>query len=758
MPKSLLIFLVLVGMLSACSVERYLVAERPIYAGSEVELEDPDNVPDGDALTTSLLAVVRQEQVSNLKMWWWFKLQPKKEKGVKNWLRNTLGAPPAYYDDAKAAQTGLIMADYLKDHGYFGSRVDYDTIHIDSARAQAKYDVRTDGRSAIDTVAWPSDSTALGGFILKHRNGSLIKQGDYYTIAALNAERARLDQLAQRDGFYDVTTSNIFYYVDSSATTGGVGIYMRLAEGADSLTLFRHRIGETYIIPDYSLEQDSVGARDTTYHSGMAIVALPGEKIRPAVLARRVQLREGELFDKQIYDNTVNQLLDLGIFKFVNYQFERRLTDSIPVLDQYIQLTKGQTQDVNVDVSASAVTGGGPGFGVNTAYNNRNLFNGAEDLSVNLGGGVEYQTSAVPNEEASGANLIQATQFNFGVTLGLPKLYAPYGRKLERGAFYIPKTLINLNAQYTLREDFDLQNVGLKLGYQYRANQFVTHEFYPLSATYTRFAIKSDTFQTIVDRDPRVFAAFRNTAIIGAEYKFTYTEPASLSKRGFWTIEAGLRTSGNVAQVLANGDGEIGNVVLSQFGKVYGDIRKTFQKDRNAIATRAYLGAAIPYGKSNVAPYIEQFFVGGPNSMRGFNLRGLGPGRIAPDTTGGQTQGSLDRTGDIRIELNAEYRFDVVPFIEGAVFVDAGNIWTYKDVNPEPPVGGEARGVFELNNFVQELAVNTGVGLRLNLDVIVIRLDAALPLYKPWLPENSIGLDYLELDEVQPQFGIGYPF
>ena len=762
LSRSALVAAVAAATVSSCSVEKYLTADNPIYTGATVELVNPETVPDETALTTALTNQIDVDATNERAAYWWFRYGPDSTsadtvKGLKRRLRNMLGEEPVYYDEAPFVRTELVMRDYLKDHGYFGADVEFDTLRPDPYRVEGVFRIKTEGRSRIDSLVLPPDSTAFAEFVRRHREGTRIKQGDYYTIAALGAERVRLDQLASREGYFELAPSNIFYYVDSTAGPDRVRVWMQFDRGSDSLALERFRIGETFVYPEYTLGDTLPRNPDTVHFEHVAIIESQDPSVHPEVLARRIGLRQGDLYDRRIYENTVNQLLDLGVFKYVNYRFERRLTDSIPVIDQYIYLTQSLSRDINVDLEAASQAGSQLGLGAQVRYADRNFFGGAEDFSISVGAAAGPQPKLTAPDST-----VLGQEYTFDTQLALPRLIAPFANSLERRAYYIPRTVANLRYQLTNRTDFTLSNAGLRLGYVYRANKLTTHSLYPVSMSYTSLVGQDARFDEVLADNPRLRQSFADNAILGGEYKFNYNEQSVANDRSFWFLDGGIRTSGGISSVFAQegqdgGPRQLAGVDLSQFVKGYLDGRRTIVlSPTQRVATRAYVGAALPYGQSRFIPFIEQFFAGGPNSIRAFPIRGLGPGRQLPPSL---NPDNVNQSGDIRLELNAEYRFPIWTFLEGATFVDAGNVWLVEDVSGEEP-----DGVFEFGEFAKQIAVGAGVGLRLNFDVIVVRLDGAVPIRKPWeggrfdLGPLNVFQAQADEDKLRLHIAIGYPF
>ncbi len=750
--------LVATASLLGCSVAKYVAPEKPIYTGAKVVLDNPESVPDKAALSTALEGLINVDATNERKAYWWFRFQTDKEKGLKKRLRDALGQPPVYYEDAPLSRTQLVMSDYLKDHGYFGAEVTVDTLRPKPYTVSAEFHVTTQGRSTIDSFLLPVDSLPITQFISERSATSLIKVGDYYSIAALAAERVRIDHLAGNQGYFEFAPSNVYYFVDSTSGPNQVRVYMQLDKGADSLALERFHIGETYVFPRFSIGDTLGSGGDTLLVDSIHLIVPPNLDIHPETVVRRIGLRKGELYDRHIYENTVNQLLDLGIYKFVNYRFERRLTDTTPVLDQFIYLTPTLSRDVNVDVEATSQGGSQLGLGATVRYSDRNLFGGAEDFRISLGASAGPQPLLTDPTQT-----VLGQEYSFSTSIALPRLIGPVARRFEREAYYIPRTVANVRYQVTNRPDFQLQNANLRLGYLYRASKLLSHGLYPVNLSYTALLGQSNDFDSLLMVNPRLRETFASNAIAGLEYTVNYNEQGTEATRSYWYIDGGLKTSGNVAALLAQkpedgGPLQFGGVALAQFTKANVDARRTWLYDKSSFATRGYIGAAIPHGRSDYIPFVEQFFAGGPNSVRAFPIRGLGPGRQLPPSVDST---NVNQSGDIRLELNAEYRFDVFSFIEGAAFVDVGNVWLSNDVS-----GEEQDAVFEFDDFYEELAVGTGIGLRLNFDVIILRLDAAVPIRKPWLPTKEAfdfkTLNLIDADNrknnLQLHIAIGYPF
>ena len=738
---------------TGCSVSSYLDKSKPLYNGTAIRVANADLLEEEDKFVTLLKKQVQQQEVGTVALWWWYKLETPKEKGLKKILQNTLGKPPTYYAPSKANLSLLLMRDYLKDHGYFGADIQHDTSYVDAFHILDSFVVTATARARVDTVVWPTrvDNPLFHQFLENAKAGSFIKKGDFYSIDILDAERARLSQLGARNGFYEFSKNNIYYFVDSTASQSTANIFLKVSKGNDSLAFNCFEIGETFIYPNFSRIVDYSGPKaDSVTMNDITIIRNSSQTVHPKVIGRRIGLREGDYYDQRIYQNSLNQLLDLGVFKYANYEVKPRLTDSAAVLDQFIYLTQGQSREIQYALEATTRTGAAQGIGASASYSDKNAFNGAEDFTISINGSIGPQALI-----SDATQTVIATEIGLSTELALPRFIGPFSRYIERTAYFIPRTVANARFQSLDREDFGLQTISLKLGYRYRANRYVTHQFYPISVDYNRLTSTSVEFEDALNNSERLRLSFTDNAVLGAEYIFQYSDQNISIPNNFWSIEAGFKTSGNLIQALspeANAPGdpkEFIGVRISQFFRAHVDAARTLQFENTSLASRIYLGAAIPYGNSEVIPYADQFFSGGPNSVRAFPLRGLGPGSVEPLAQSGTN--FLNQSGDIRLELNSEYRFPIFGYLEGAAFVDAGNVWLYQDVDNNTP-----EGVFNFNSFAEQIAVGPGAGIRLNLDFLIIRVDGGVPIYKPFLPSSErLGLN---LTDLELQIAIGYPF
>lgn len=398
---------------------------------------------------------------------------------------------------------------------------------------------------------------------------------------------------------------------------------------------------------------------------------------------------------------------------------------------------------------------------MNLSLLNRNTFKGAELLSLSLAGSFEAQLSG------NTRNLFSYS-WNPQVELTYPRFLLPFNLK-KTGSIYIPKTHFLLSYNYLKRVSyFDMRTFQFVFGYKWKENILKEHELNPIDVSYTTVGNKSTAFNLLVKGNSFLEKSYEEKFIAGGSYSFTYNEQVIPGKKIQSYIHLNAELAGNLfslvkvisgSKVSAEKPATISGSVYSQFAKLSIDYRGYFNfKDKNKLAVRLFAGVAKTYGNSSVLPYSKQFFSGGPNSIRAFHINSLGPGTYRQNT---DSIGFLQLGGDLKLEMNAEYRFGIMRYLKGAIFVDAGNVWLLKS-NPEN-IGTP----FIFSKFMNEVAVGTGVGLRVDVSFFILRFDLAMPLRKipkledkfRWvINEIDFGSSVWRGDNLILNVAIGYPF
>ncbi|HZI24855.1 MAG TPA: BamA/TamA family outer membrane protein, partial [Chryseolinea sp.] len=503
---------------------------------------------------------------------------------------------------------------------------------------------------------------------------------------------------------------------------------------------------------------------------------------RPQVITRLINLKKGNIYRRDDQELTLSHLMGLGVFKFVNIKFSEVNEDSL-LLNADIHLTPLKKKSLRTEVQMVSKSNNFVGPGLSFTFSNRNFLRGGEMFQLRLNTSYEVQVSSQTEGEP-----LNAVEVGLESSLTVPRFMTPFFDIDYNNSRYIPKTVfrVGLNVQNRVGY-YRLNSFSVGYGYNWLETASKAHELYPIDISYVKTDKKSEEFQKELDKNPVLENSFQNQFIVGTRY--SYTLNTQLTENTIQKFEDRKYRPHNF---YFNGTADVAGNFLYLFQDVFGkpvegppellnspyspyimgsiDVRHYWTFDpRNKLASRIILGAGYAYKDSTTLPYVKQFSIGGSNSIRAFPARSLGPGtynvrdEFASDTV---TQ-FIDQRGDIKLEANLEYRFDITKIFKGAIFLDGGNIWLLKQVDPLDS-GYREGGSFNRKTFLKELAIGTGFGLRLDFSFFVLRLDTAFPLRKPWLAKD--GGDPWVIDDIN--FGsstwrkenlifniaIGYPF
>jgi len=747
---------ILLLLLSSCQPTKYLTEEELLYDGAQIELLQPDSIRQTAQLKKELLRYAQPKKNSGLQLWIYNRFhRPDKEKGIFNWIADRLGQAPRTFTNQDRTRSRALMENYLQDNGYFNSSVRSDTSQLGGQRVRVRYQINSHGRYDFGRLQFLGDtSTPVQTLLQQQAPKTLIKENKPYQVSALKAERSRLTRITRNQGYYNFRPDYIYYFVDTLPAPKEADIYLRVNEPE---SLKQYYIDTPFLYPTYQLDQvetQVMETADTLRYKDMTFIQAR-TYVKPATLERIITQSAGELYSEKLQDQTINHLLDLGLFKFVNVKYEESIRNDTSFLQPRIYLTPSLTQNVNGELEASTETTNFLGSALRGTYTHRNLFRGAERFDFQLSVGVETQ---INNPDLP---FINTLELSAQASLEFPRFLIPF-RKQKSFTYYVPRTRISLSNDYQDRTGFFTINAfRAEFGYQWQENRYRKHSFKPLSMNLVQLLNTSADFETTLDQNARLRQSFDNIAILSMVYRFTYNEQEINRLKNYLYFQGTVESSGNVADWLAGSDNRILGTRFSQFLKLDADLRYTIQKPTQSWVGRLALGFGYSYNNSSVMPYTKQYFVGGANSIRAFQLRGVGPGSVLPDTS---LAGSFfDQTGDIKIEANVEYRFDLFPYTEGALFVDAGNVYFLRNQDDDERF---REAVFTWDKFYRQLAVGAGAGLRLDLDFVLLRFDVAIPLRRPsrmpgqrWVfDEIAPGKKSWRQDNIAYNLAIGYPF
>ncbi|MGB3076832.1 MAG: BamA/TamA family outer membrane protein, partial [Chitinophagales bacterium] len=581
---------------------------------------------------------------------------------------------------------------------------------------------------------------------------TLLQQGNAFDADVIGNEQVRLFREIQNHGYYHFSRDNIYFEADTSNTRNTANVYVKIKGNTIDEDMKVHYISNIYVRPDFYPEQDLLsGYHDTTAFQSLIFID-PGNTIRMDAVAKAIFILKDRPYSRKDYDYTLSRLSDLGVFKFISIRFEEKANH---LLDCMIYLTPARKHAVTTEVEASNIEYN-VGAAIKLTYKDKNVFRSANTFDVSLNAGTQIP---VFNKDSLIFNV--SGQLNFYMR----RFVVPFNTG-NFSRYFNPRTKISLQANYYQQTKiYILNNYSFTFGYEWKENALKRHVFNPFSVSYINSTILSDEFQQRLDDDPFLRQSFEDQLIAGLNYTYIYSNQGQNIRREFTFFRFSGEVAGTSLYLLntafkGNNVDTSGSYVLfgttyANFVRAEGDLRHYFQFTQNrSLVLRGAAGIAINYWNSDVIPYIKQFYLGGTGSMRAWSVRSLGPGAYK------DTSSFYDRAGDIKLEANTEYRFNIFGRLNGAVFLDAGNIWLRK-TDPNKPGAN-----FEFNRFLSEIALGTGVGFRFDFTYFVLRLDVATPLRDPsnppgerWVIGNlTNGETNFVKDKLVFNLAIGYPF
>lgn len=756
--------------LGSCSGTKFLATGENLYVKGQVKLQ-PDtsfNIKYLQPLEEHLEGMLRPAPAGSFlgmrpRIYIYNKYKDtKSEKGIKGWLKNKVGRVPVLLSDVNRPYNESLLKNRLENLGFFQAEVTSDTT-IKKREATITYFAKTNPNYKIDSVQFDVNAkTTLGRSVLETKENSLLKKGRPYNLDMIKNERDRIDNDLKEKGFYYIDPDNFLVQVDSTIGKHRVNMFVKLKEETPIQARQQFHINNIYIYPSYSLSQGDypIGRPDSILSYKGLYIFDANNSYRKSTIANTIFFQKGDLYSRSKHNLAISQLVGLGTFKFVKNNFT--LVDSTRnLLDVYYYLTPLPKKAIRLEVIAKTASVYN-GSEVNLSWLNRNFFKGAELFRLSVFGGYEFQT---------GGNVdLNSTFYRYGTQakLTIPRLVVPFFN-WSPSRRYVPHTNITAGYEFMNRRNaYRLNSLSLSYGFVWKETVKKEHELNIVDISLVRPGIINPAYQDQIENNPNLRHAIERQFTFGPNYYFTYTNTMENQRTNTQYFRGGVDFSGNIYGLIVGADYKKGdihqllNTDFSQYVKVEGDFRNyTKVNTKSQVALRAMMGVGYAYGNSNTMPYVKQFYTGGPNSIRAFRARELGPGSFNPFTDAGIY--IPDMTGDIKMEFNAEYRRNLFNFgfgsAHGATFVDAGNIWLlHKD--PNKP-GGEFS-----KDFLKELAVGAGAGLRFDFNFLILRTDLAIPLRIPYLPSgerwvlNKIDFGSAEWRKSNLIFNlaIGYPF
>ena len=752
---------------ASCSGLKYVPEGEKLYTGSKVTLESPTKLRNQSALQTELTDLIRPQPNSSIlgqrpKLYFWH-LGIGKSKGLKHFLADKLGEPPVLLSQAQPANTRSLMVNRLQNRGYFHGAAASE-VQVKENTAQINYTVRPGQQYTIQEIHFPDRDTLIDVAIRGTQDKTLLKVGDPYDLDVFTNERTRIDQELKNRGYYYFNPTYLLFQVDSTLN-GKVNVYYKVKAEAPA------RATRPYWLKTISLNTNYV-LTDTTARQPVRYqkyLYYPDENVfRAKAITRAVFLYPDSLYRKFRRDQTLSRLMSLNTFRYVEIKFKPSAAgDSAgrARLDADVLMTQLKKKSLRAELQLVSKSNNFVGPGLTAQFRNRSAFRGAEQLLINAVASYEAQTKAPSNVESTrGTSGLLSTEFGLNAQLIVPRLLAPnlpfLNPRLVNSNFQ-PRTNFGLGLRYVNRTGyFSTTSYNASYGYSWKTKITNEQEIKLIDASYN--SVSTDTaFNRVLTARPFLRQAYTSQFILASSYRYTYNQQVLEQRRQQIFFQGQVEVAGNAANALSRltagtktGDQyySIAGQRFAQYAKFDLELREYYRisanpASGNRIVGRLQMGVGLPYGNSSGGslPYLRQYGIGGPNSIRAYAARQIGPGSYRPVATD-FINNYYDQVGDLRLEGNLEYRQDLFPYVKGAVFVDAGNIWL---VNNDPQRPG---GQFNASTFLNQLAVGAGAGLRVDVQFFVLRFDYAIPL------RANYGTPSSDDQSGRLNIAIGYPF
>ena len=724
--RKLLVVCILSFVICSCSTTRVLQDGEFRLARNNVTV-----VNDKSFNTNQIEPYLKQKPNSYLIFGWnpflnLYNWSNGKGKGWDKFVEK-VGVAPVVYDPEMVESSVENITRHLEYLGYFNSSVQT-RLQVKKRRVYVDYDVTLGKQYPIKAI----DISVPGGDFARefYRDTSsmTVRKGMPLSESILEKESDRITAYMRNRGFYTFNKNYFFFeadtlsYPDSAVLEMRVNNYTRNGSESDARPLCKFSIGNVSI----------------SYPAGL--------KIREKVLSDLNTIKPGDLYSERLVNTAYNRLSSLRVFSSVNVEMTQRDTN---IVDCEINLSQSRLQGFKLNLEASINSSGLFGVSPQLSYYHKNIFRGGEWLNLSFMGNFQFKF----NDD------IRSNEFGVSAGLSFPKfLLLPYS--LFPGA--VPRTDINFSYNYQSRPEYTRNILSMSYGYNGNMRGRFFYQFYPLQFNVVRLFDLDQAFYNTLSRDPFMRNAYQNHFDLGSGAIFYYSTNTDVVPRTpFFYVRCQVDIAGNILSAFkplmnkdSNGAGMIWNTPFSQYVRAEFSIGKTWRFGRNdgqALATRFLAGAGYAYGNSDALPFEKHFYSGGANSLRGWQARSVGPGLAPLD----RTFIIANQTGDMKLEANVEYRFKMFWKVDGAVFVDAGNVWTLRDTGGE----NSAASKLMMKTFAQSIAANWGLGIRLDLNFLLLRVDMGMRLHDPAREQKWLRpAQWLQRDGFAVHFGVGYPF
>ena len=762
-------YLLLCLLCWSCSTTKNLPEGAVLYTGiSKIEIQNED-VSEAGRSTVEELEAALDYPPNNALLGsssvrvpfpfglWVYNAFVNKEGKLSRWIFNKLAAKPVLISTVNPDVRVKVVRNLLNEYGYFNGATAYELVpdKKDPRKAKIAYQITMNPPYTIDSIYYVPMRNRVDSLLPRVSGERLIRKGDNFNVVKLQEERERIADRLRDNGYYYFRPEYMLYQADTTITPGKVSLRVVRKEGMSRNAFIPWKLGKIdFYLHGYRNEPptDSIRYKDLTIHYEGKL------RVRPSALYNRLYFRPGDRYSQTQQERSQTALARLGVFRYSEFQYAPRDTmRRQDTLDLRINTVYDLPLDGELELNVTAKSNDQVGPGAVFSVTKRNMFGGGETFGVKLRGSYEWQTG---NKLDAGGSKINSYELGLSTTLTFPRLLFPTLGK--RDLNFPATTTFRIYAdQMNRARFFKMLSFGGDASYEFQPSATSHHSVTPFKLAYNLLQHTTAEFDSIADNNKALMKSLQDQFVPSMSYTYTYDDSPITTKRHHVWLQGSITQAGllmNAAYAIAGkafdkeGKKLFGNP-FAQFIKGTVEARYNYQLGvKQRLVGRIMAGAIYSYGNARTAPYNEQFYVGGANSVRAFTIRSIGPGRYYQSSEENK-YAYIDRTGDLKLEANLEYRFPIMGDLHGATFLDCGNIWLLRE-DPDRPGGRLKAG-----HFFKDLALGTGFGFRYDMDFLVIRFDMGIGLHLPYetgkrgyynLPRFKDGMGY--------HFAIGYPF
>lgn len=751
-------------LLVGCSVSKFVPEGK--YLLDEVHISSDNK----EIKSSEMYSYVRQKPNSK-----WFSLVKlpmyiycSSGKDSTKWINKILrkmGDAPRIYDARVAEETRMQILGAVQNKGYLGAQVSLEE-KIKKNKLDTYYRISSGKPYIISSIDYNVEDYVIRDLLMNDSIHSGLKVGERFDVNQLEEERNKITQFLLNRGYYRFNKDYITFQADTVNGTYRINLTMNIGlnnmPNSSETSLHRqYSIRNVNYLMDVDFSLNNGVNLDTMSYGGINILYDKKLFLRPGVIDSHNRIVSGKLYSNRDVMSTYSSLSRLGILKYSNIRFVEHLENDSAYLDAFVSLSKNKNKMLSFQVEGTN-SAGDLGAAASVTYTHRNLFKGSETFTIKVRGAYE----AVTGLEGYANN--NYTEYGVESSLDFPEFMFPFLTSDFKKRVNA-KSEVSIKYNWQIRPEFERTLASAAWSYRWNSGRRANHRLDVLDINYIYMPYRSNTFIEYLNYmdevNPLLRYSYEDLFIVRLGYTYTYNSAGvttqQTAKKSSYSIRFNIEESGNLIYGFSKlihkkpSDGEsfrMGNISFAQYVKTDFDFAKNIMiDDRNSLVFHIATGVAIPYGNSKSLPFEKLYFSGGANSVRGWSVRSLGPGRYHGNS------GSLDyvnHTGDIKLDLNVEYRTHLFWKLNGAAFIDAGNVWTLKNRYSDDT------GQFAFNRFYKEIAVSYGLGVRFDLDFLILRFDGGMKAINP-MESGADRFPVIRPDfsrDFAFHFAVGYPF